>query len=114
MLCAGDEPYPQREGARMPSPDRTAARLALVAGFLGLAAGCAAHRARRSSDAPAAPAAAPAPRKTFAVGFSGDSALDSAMAFRLCTAPDSVLAGLAPCYLKNQAPPIVVRRAPPR
>jgi hypothetical protein len=58
-------------------------------------------------------ASAAAPRQTFAVGFSGDSALDRSMAIRLCTAPDSVLGGLAPCQLKNQSPPIVVRRAPP-
>jgi hypothetical protein len=50
---------------------------------------------------------AAAPRRTFAIGASGDRMLDSSMVFRLCAAPDSVLAGLAPCRLHDQAPRVV-------
>ena len=52
-----------------------------------------------------APSPAPAPPRTFAVGASGNAALDTAVAFQLCTAPDSVLARRAPCTLKQRPAP---------
>lgn len=45
--------------------------------------------------------ATPAPARRVA-------ALDTAAARRICAAPDSVVAGRAPCVLRNQAPPIRV------
>jgi hypothetical protein len=70
---------------------------AVIAAVVLAGPGCTRSAAHARRDAAVHPARA-----------SRIAALDSANARRLCAAPDSVLAGRAPCVLRNQAPPVRV------